>query len=120
MPARLESAMAPKRCTWPLIKISPLYVPWVQIPESVLISVDLPAPFSPHRACTSAGRRSKSTPRKASTCPKRFTSPRASSTGFCPSGLAIYFLARVEAVLHDGGVHVVFGDRHHVEQDRRH
>src|SRR6478736_7238624 len=120
MPARSESAMAPKRCTWPPIKISPSYVPWAQIPESVLISVDLPAPFSPHSACTSAGRRSKSTPRNASTCPKRFTSPRASSTGLCPSGLAIYFLAGVEAVLDHGVIDVVFGDRDDIEQDRGH
>src|SRR3954467_14992536 len=90
------------------------------MPPSVLISVDLPAPFSPQSAWTSPGRRSKSTPRSARTCPKRFTSPRASSTGACPSGLPIYFLARVKAVFHHGRVDVFFGHGHDVEQDRRH
>src|SRR6187431_1309653 len=84
------------------------------------MSVDLPAPFSPHKAWTSPGRRSKSTPRSARTCPKRFTSPRASSTGPGDSALPIDFLARVKAVLHYGRVDIVFGHGHHIEQDRRH
>jgi hypothetical protein len=38
-------------------------------PDTILISVDLPAPFSPTRACTSPARTSKSTPRSARTPP---------------------------------------------------
>src|SRR3954470_7023087 len=43
------------------------------------MSVDLPAPFSPRRAWTSPGRRSKSTPSLATMRPKRFVMPRSSS-----------------------------------------
>ena len=47
-----------------------------------LISVDLPAPFSPTRACTSPGRRSSETPRSACVDPKLFdTSTTDSSDG---------------------------------------
>ena len=31
-------------------------------PDSILMRVDFPAPFSPHRQCTSPGRRSKEMP----------------------------------------------------------
>ena len=51
----------------------------------VLISVDLPAPLSPITASTSPGYRAKSAPSSAVTLPKRFTMPRASSTGLCVS-----------------------------------
>src|ERR1700722_5373617 len=41
------------------------------MPESVLMRVDLPAPFSPQGAWISPGRRSKSTPPSATTGPNR-------------------------------------------------
>src|SRR5919206_2716717 len=46
----------------------------------MFISVDLPAPFSPSRACTSPLRRSKSTWSSATTPGKRFVMPRISRT----------------------------------------
>src|SRR5438046_1856929 len=39
-------------------------------PVMILMSVDLPAPFSPNNACTSPARKSKDTSRKARTAPK--------------------------------------------------
>src|SRR6266508_1357557 len=47
----------------------------------MLISVDLPAPFSPSKACTSPRRRSKSIRSFALTPGKRFVIPRSSRTG---------------------------------------
>src|SRR3954462_7273752 len=47
----------------------------------MLISVDLPAPFSPSKACTSPRRRSKSMWSLASTPGNCFVIPRSSSTG---------------------------------------
>src|SRR4030095_4011361 len=47
----------------------------------MFISVDLPAPFSPRRACTSPRRRSNDTPSLATTPGKRFVMPRSSRTG---------------------------------------
>src|SRR2546428_2838946 len=47
----------------------------------MFISVDLPAPFSPSRACTSPGRRSKSIPSLATTPGKRFVIDRSSRIG---------------------------------------
>src|SRR6266550_7455370 len=47
----------------------------------MLISVDLPAPFSPRRACTSPRRRSKSMWSLASTPGNCFVIPRSSRTG---------------------------------------
>src|SRR5436305_2103495 len=47
----------------------------------MFISVDLPAPFSPSRACTSPRRRSKLTASLARTPGKRFVMPRSSRTG---------------------------------------
>jgi hypothetical protein len=41
----------------------------VVAPEMILISVDLPAPFSPTSACTSPDRTSKSACRMALTAP---------------------------------------------------
>src|SRR5437588_11120494 len=46
----------------------------------MFISVDLPAPFSPSRACTSPRRRSKSTLSSATMPGKRFVIPRISRT----------------------------------------
>src|SRR5581483_11279567 len=47
----------------------------------MFISVDLPAPFSPRRACTSPARTSKSTRSFATTPGKRLVIPRTSRTG---------------------------------------
>src|SRR6185437_13921986 len=47
----------------------------------MLIKVDLPAPFSPSSACTSPGRRSKSTWSFASTPGNRFVIPSSSRIG---------------------------------------
>src|SRR6266851_3664278 len=47
----------------------------------MFINVDLPAPFSPSRACTSPGKRSKSIPSLATTPGKRFVIDRSSRIG---------------------------------------
>src|SRR2546423_3304217 len=52
----------------------------------MLISVDLPAPFSPSRACTSPRRRSKSMWSLASTPGNCFVIPRSSRTGASSTG----------------------------------
>src|SRR5438046_7411349 len=44
-------------------------------PEMILISVDLPEPFSPTRQCTSPTSSVRSTSRSACTPPKRFEMP---------------------------------------------
>ena len=54
-------------------------------PDSTLISVDLPAPLSPTSAITSAGRTSRSAPRRASTLPNDLKMPRISKRGVAPS-----------------------------------
>src|SRR5688572_12096040 len=50
-------------------------------PVMILISVDLPAPFSPTRACTSPGSSSSPTPSSAVTPAKRLTIPSMRRTG---------------------------------------
>src|SRR3954447_9917279 len=50
-------------------------------PVSTLISVDLPAPFCPMRACTSAGAITSRAWRKAGTPPKALSTPCISSSG---------------------------------------
>src|SRR6266536_1495466 len=65
-------------CRWtglPFQRISPLV--GSQIPEMVLISVDLPAPLSPTRAVTWPADMSRSTPASACTGPKLLPSPRS-------------------------------------------
>src|SRR5687768_12668971 len=64
---------------WPLRVIRPLSGVWM--PVSTLISVDLPAPFSPTRAWISPGRRVKSTSLSARTPAKVFVTPATSMTG---------------------------------------
>src|SRR4051812_21135136 len=64
---------------WPSMRISPASGRWT--PEIVLISVDLPAPFSPSSACTSPARTSKLTPFSARTPGKRLEMPRSSRKG---------------------------------------
>src|SRR5581483_8999243 len=58
----------------------------------MFISVDLPAPFSPRRACTSPSRRSKFTSSFAITPGKRFVIPRSSRRG--ASAIARAILSR--------------------------
>src|SRR5205823_3652403 len=55
----------------------------------MLISVDLPAPFSPKTTCTSPRRRSKSTPLRATTPGNRFTTPSSASTTSAPVSVSI-------------------------------
>src|SRR3989454_175913 len=50
-------------------------------PATILMSVDLPAPFSPKSTCTSPGRRSKSTWSSACTPGNHLLSPRRRSSG---------------------------------------
>src|SRR3954452_13071908 len=56
-------------------------------PEIILISVDLPDPFSPTRQCTSPARNERSTSRNATTPPKcleiEWTSRKLANSG-CP------------------------------------
>src|SRR4029453_12518476 len=54
----------------------------------MFMSVDLPAPFSPRRACTSPGASSKSTPSFATTPGNRLVIPRSSRSG-CWSAIGI-------------------------------
>src|SRR6476661_1969867 len=53
------------------------------------IRVDLPAPFSPMRACTSPGRSSKETSSFATTPGKRFVMPSSTTKGGAPSRPAL-------------------------------
>ena len=50
-------------------------------PDMILISVDLPAPFSPSSAWTSPGRTSKLTPRSTATGPNDFSIPSSATIG---------------------------------------
>jgi hypothetical protein len=63
----------------PFHDISP--VVGCQIPEMVLIIVDLPAPLSPTSAVILPAMMSKSTPRSACTAPKLLEMPRRLSSG---------------------------------------
>src|SRR3954447_16265288 len=80
MPASMASAEECIRTGRPSTRISPssgLYRPY-----TTFINVDLPAPFSPSRACTSPGIRSRSTRSLATMSGgKRLVMPRSSSTG---------------------------------------
>ena len=56
-------------------------------PVMTLMSVDLPAPFSPSNACTSPACKSNETPFNARTAPKAFVTPdNCSSAGFIRAG----------------------------------
>src|SRR5689334_13629170 len=61
------------------------------------MSVDLPAPFSPMRLCTSPARRVKSTPSRARTPGNWMVIPRISMMGATSlsTGMCRYFLAEV-------------------------
>src|SRR5437868_1431890 len=55
----------------------------------IFASVDLPAPFSPTRPCTSPARSSKSTPRRARTPANSLTMPTArTAAGGCPAAVS--------------------------------
>ena len=58
-------------------------------PEMILISVDLPEPFSPTRQCTSPACSVRSTLRSAWTPPKRFEMPDISRNGVTRWGLEL-------------------------------
>ena len=74
-------------------------VPWSGrwMPVRILISVDLPAPFSPSSAWISPGRRTKSTSSRALTPGKLLDAPVTSSTG--PLGAATVCSASRKAVV---------------------
>src|SRR5690349_2898712 len=55
-------------------------------PVSVLIRVDLPAPFSPHSACTDPPYSSSDTPRRAATLPNDLLTSTRPITGRSASG----------------------------------
>src|SRR6266487_4511843 len=81
-------------CRWtglPFQRISPLV--GSQIPEMVLISVDLPAPLSPTRAVTWPADMSRSTPASACTGPKLLPSPRSRSSGALPAAAGVWLFA---------------------------
>src|SRR3954447_8852961 len=67
-------------------------------PATIFTSVDLPAPFSPRRACTEPARTVKSAPASATTPPYVLRTPRASSTHL-PRGLAQVLVRVVELLL---------------------
>src|SRR5579872_827604 len=60
-------------------------------PARIFMSVDLPAPFSPTSACTSARSTSRSTPSRARTPGKVFTIPRIRSSGLLIALLCVGF-----------------------------
>src|SRR5271169_4611988 len=65
IPHRWESAGEENSASLPSIRIEP--ESFCKAPERTFINVDLPAPFSPSRQCTSPARRSKLTLSRAST-----------------------------------------------------
>src|SRR3954452_14638086 len=110
------------------------------MPDMTFTRVDFPAPLSPTRATTSPAATWKSTSERACTAPKRLLMPRSSRTGLASlmSGTSAFLLAdarvragllvragadlvsRPEAVLDDGVVDVVLGDRDRLQQHGRH
>src|SRR6476620_7388720 len=105
-------------------------------PESTLISVDLPAPLSPTSAITSAGRTSRSAPRRASTLPNDLKMPRISKRGVAPAeprsaaerasevtcggGVASAQVFSGHEPVVDDPLDVVDVDHHRVEEQRGH
>src|SRR4051794_17995913 len=75
----IGSEPRPGLAGWPRSRISPASGSCT--PARILISVDLPAPFSPKSAVTAPAARSRSTASSASVPPKRFVRPRTSSSG---------------------------------------
>src|SRR3954452_6432719 len=118
----------------PSTRIVPPSAAWT--PDSTLIIVDLPAPLSPTSAITSAGRTSRSAPRRASTLPNDLKMSRISNRGVarseprsaaerssevtCGGGVAgAQVVSRDEPVV-DHSLDVVDVDHHRVEEQRRH
>src|SRR3954452_3920451 len=77
MPAALASAGPANSTSAPLTASEPVSG-WCT-PASILTMVDLPAPFSPTRACASPAYRGKLTPCTAATAPKDLLTPRTST-----------------------------------------
>ena len=77
MPARSASRGERGRTDWPSRRVLPASRSYT--PVSTLMSVLLPAPFSPMSAWISPARTVKSTPCKARTPGKLFSNPRISS-----------------------------------------
>src|SRR4051795_2152961 len=75
----IGSEPRPGLAAWPRSRISPASGSCT--PARILISVDLPAPFSPKSAVTAPAARSRSTASSASVPPKRLVRPRTSSSG---------------------------------------
>src|SRR4051812_24316803 len=73
MPSRMASAVLWIVTGRPSKVIEPVSA--VAAPERILISVDLPAPFSPTRACTDPARTVRSALRMARTAPYRLETP---------------------------------------------
>src|SRR5579883_958817 len=77
MPRRRASAGEANRTGVPRKRISPSSG-W-RAPERIFMRVDFPAALSPTRPSTSPASRTRSTPRRAWTAPKRFRMPRIST-----------------------------------------
>src|SRR5574343_1645094 len=93
------------------------------MPERSLMSVDLPAPFSPQSACTSPGTRSNETSRNATTPGNRLVSERTSSKGAAmrtERGGLLELVGRVETRGDDGVQHVGLVDGDDGFVDARH
>src|SRR4051812_16345330 len=80
------------------------------MPQTILTSVDLPAPFSPSSACTSPARRLKLTPSRARTPGKLFAMSFSAKSGSSKASLrrfkrlcAVRHL-RLRAALQEGPV----------------
>src|SRR5690348_13726888 len=78
MPAAFASAGPANSAAAPLTASEP--VSGRCTPASILTMVDLPAPFSPTRACASPAYRGKLTPCTAATAPKDLVTSRTSSS----------------------------------------
>src|SRR4051812_28382424 len=124
IPAAFASAVLRSWTGWPSMRISPSNEPCGWMPPSTLMSVDLPAPFSPHSAWISPGRSSKLTSRSATTPPKRLVIPRHSRSGWVVivrqlrprralvfGDPAIDLVVRQEAGFDDDFDHVVLRER---------
>src|SRR3954469_13982748 len=69
-------------------------------PLAIPRSVDFPDPFSPTSACTSPGRQSKLTARRACTAPNAFDTPVRASTGLAGPGIDILSVSQIVLWIH--------------------
>src|SRR6266702_1629604 len=120
MPRSIASFGDPKCTGLPSTRYSP--EEGVCTPASVLISVDLPAPLSPSRQCTSPRFRRKVTPLNAITLPKyllTFSSARMMSSCGAAAVLTVFVVSDMfvsSLRLRDAAAHVVIeqhGDQQH-------